>query len=64
MTPRKLGGIILIVLGVLIILMALTAEMYGLGGNDGIGWVQILVSLAGVVFVIGGVDVYRTPDYY
>jgi multisubunit Na+/H+ antiporter MnhG subunit len=64
MTPRKLGGVILIVLGLLIILMGLSVEMYGMGGNDGIGWVQLLVAFAGVIFVIGGVDVYRTPDTY
>jgi len=64
MTVRKLGGVILIVLGLLIILMGLSVEMYGMGGNDGIGWVQLLVAFAGVIFVIGGVDVYRTPDPY
>lgn len=62
MTPQKIGGIIMIIIGILIILMGLFAEFIGLGDNDGIGWVQLLVAFSGVIFVIGGWDVMRTPE--
>lgn len=63
MSPQKFGGVIMIILGVAIVLSALSVEFIGLGGGDGVGWVQLLVAGSGLVFVVGGFYVYKTPEY-
>ena len=63
MSPQKFGGVVMILIGVAIVLMALSVEFIGLGGGDGIGWVQLLVAGSGLVFVVGGFYVYKTPEY-
>lgn len=56
---KKGVGIILVVLGVFVVLLGLGAELIGAGGNDPIGWVQILFAAMGVVMVVGGWDILR-----
>ena len=43
-----------IVVGVLMILVGLTADVIGLGENPGIGWKQIALIVSGGVFVVAG----------
>jgi hypothetical protein len=62
MSAVKIGGVVITLLGLAIVFIGLGAELIGLGDNDGIGWVQLLVAGAGLVFVVGGVYVYKTPE--
>ena len=52
----------LIGIGVLMILVGLTADMIGLGPNPGIGWKQILLIVAGGVVVVAGFVVGGKPE--
>jgi hypothetical protein len=55
---ERTRGLVLIVVGVLLALIGLAADVLGLGGHPGIGWKQILGMLIGVgVVVIGLRDV-------
>lgn len=52
---KKTLGILLIVLGLLLAVVSLTADAIGLGGVSGFGWKQIVGTLVGVLLVAGGV---------
>jgi len=56
---KKYIGWAMIGLGILIILFGLGAEIIGLGDDDGIGWVQLMIAAVGVVMAIGGWDIQR-----
>jgi hypothetical protein len=56
---KQIVSWIMIVLGILIFLFGLGIEVIGLGDNDGIGWVQLLIAAVGVVMAIGGWDILR-----
>ena len=51
-----------IVVGVLMVLVGLTADMIGLGPNPGIGWKQILLIIAGAAVVGGGFVLGGKPN--
>ena len=46
--------VILLVLGVLLFLVSLTADAIGLGPSPGLGWKQILGAVVGVVIAAVG----------
>jgi hypothetical protein len=53
MSKRTLG-IIMIVLGVLLAIVSLSADALGIGNGAGIGWKQILGAVVGVLIAAGG----------
>ena len=52
---KKTLGIILIILGVLLAIVSLAADVIGIGNGMGIGWKQILGAVVGVLVAVGGV---------
>ncbi len=59
MTKRNVGLVLLIV-GIIFVLAAITADLTGLGGQPGFGSKQMVGTGFGVVVaLIGGVLVYR-----
>ena len=57
---NRTRGLVLIVAGVVLALVALAADPLGLGPHPGIGWKQILGALAGVAAaVVGLLDLRR-----
>lgn len=55
MTRRNLGLIVLIV-GIILVLAAVTADLTGLGGQPGFGWKQMVgAGLGAIVAIIGGI---------
>lgn len=55
----KRVGYALIAFGVLAALMAVLADLLGIGGNEGIGWKQGFLLSLGVSVALGGVGVMR-----
>ena len=53
MSKRKLG-IVLMIVGVLVVIVALAADALGIGGSAGIGWKQALGAVVGVIIVALG----------
>ncbi len=58
MTKRNVGLIVLIV-GLVLVLVALTADLTGLGGQPGFGWKLIAGTGLGVIVAIVGGMLYR-----
>ncbi len=56
---RKSLGILLMVVGIIVLGIALTADVIGLGGNPEFGTKQIVGSIAGVVFAVIGLILLR-----
>lgn len=54
MNTTRLGGLILIVGGILVLLVAALADVVGLGSTDGIGYWQIAGIVAGAAALGGG----------
>ena len=55
MTKRKMS-LILLILGIVILLAAVTADMTSLGGQPGFGWKQMAGTILGaIVAIVGGV---------
>ncbi len=59
MNTKKIIGIILLVGGLVLAILALSADAIGLGGRPGIGLYQILAALVGVVVAVVGYFVFR-----
>ena len=53
MSKRTLG-IIFILLGLLLAILSLSADVLGIGNGAGIGWKQILGMVVGVLIALGG----------
>ena len=51
---KKSMGIVLIVVGVLLAIVSLTADLIGIGGGGGIGWKQLLGAAIGLIVAVGG----------
>lgn len=51
---NKTMAVVLLVLGVLLFLVSLTADATGIGEGTGIGWKQITGAVLGVVAAIAG----------
>ena len=51
---NKTIGIVLIILGVLLMIVSLAADVIGIGNGTGFGWKQILGAVVGVIVAVGG----------
>jgi hypothetical protein len=56
---KKGLSLILIVVGIIILLSSLLADMIGIGGYPGIGYKQIIGAIVGAVISIIGFILYR-----
>jgi len=56
---RKGLSLILVVIGIIILLVSLLADVLGIGGYPGIGYKQILGAILGAVISIIGFILYR-----
>jgi len=54
MASQKQIGIVLILLGIIIFILALSADYIGLGGWPGYGYKQISGSIVGAIAIIAG----------
>ncbi len=52
-------AVALLVVGVLLFLIALTADQLGIGGHPGLGWKQIIGAVVGVVVAAVGMFLLR-----
>lgn len=52
---KKTLGIGLIVLGVIVLIVSLAADSFGIGGTPGIGWKQLVGAGVGVIVAIVGI---------
>jgi predicted phage tail protein len=52
---KKTIGIVLIILGVIVAVVAFAADALGIGGSPGIGWKQLLGATIGVSVALVGV---------
>ncbi len=60
---KRTMGVVLVVLGVVMLVVSLAADMIGIGNQAGIGWKQILGAVVGVIIAVGGVWLaLRKPD--
>ena len=51
---KKTRAVVLLAAGALVALVALGADVLGLGGSPGIGWKQILGTLVGAGLAVAG----------
>ncbi len=58
---NKKMAVVLLVLGVLLLLVSLTADATGIGEGTGIGWKQITGAVLGVVAAVAGARSLRRP---
>jgi uncharacterized membrane protein len=56
---KKGLSLILIVVGIIILLVSLLADMIGIGGYPGMGYKQIIGAIVGAVISIIGFILYR-----
>jgi hypothetical protein len=63
-TPlSRLGAVSAIVLGLVLTITALLADVIGIGGGgEGIGWKQMIAAIAGVVIALAGIATLRRPS--
>jgi hypothetical protein len=54
MGSKKTASIVLIVGGIVVLLLSLLADVIGIGGNAGLGPVQILGIIVGIATAIAG----------
>lgn len=54
MKGNKTVGILLILVGVVILVLSLVADIIGLGGAPGFGYKQILGTIVGAIVTIAG----------
>ena len=52
---KEFVGSLLVVLGILLMIIGITADAIGIGVGGGIGYKQILVTLVGVAAVLAGI---------
>jgi hypothetical protein len=51
---KRTIGIVLVIVGVIVLIVSLAADVIGIGNEAGIGWIQLLGAAVGVVVVLGG----------
>ena len=59
---KRIVPVAALTLGVLLFLVALTADFTGIGGAPGFGWKQITGAIVGVIAVAVGVVLLRRPS--
>ena len=59
---RKTLGIVLMVIGILLVVVSLVADMLGIGSVPGFGWKQLLGTAVGVIVALVGIWMtFRKP---
>jgi hypothetical protein len=58
---KKAQGVVLLVVGVLLFLVALTADSLGVGAEPGLGWKQKVGAVVGAVLAGAGMTMQRKP---
>jgi len=56
---KKAQGVVALVVGVLLFLVALTADSLGVGAAPGLGWKQIVGAVVGAVLAGAGLTMQR-----
>jgi hypothetical protein len=51
---KKTLGIILLLVGIVLVILSLAADMIGIGGSAGFGYKQIAGTVVGVVVAVAG----------
>jgi len=51
---KKTIGIGLVVVGVIVLIVSLAADSFGIGGTPGIGWKQLVGAGVGVIIAVVG----------
>ena len=59
MSWQKASGIFLLVLGVVLLIVSLLADVIGVGANRGFGYRQIIGIVLGVIAIIRGIFVIK-----
>ena len=59
MDSKRIVGIVLLVVGVVVLVLALTADMIGLGGFSGFGRSQIAGAVVGAIVAVVGLVLTR-----
>ncbi len=54
MDSRKVAGIVLIAVGLVVLILALAADMIGIGGAPGFGRYQIVGAVVGAIAAVAG----------
>ena len=54
MEDKKTVGVVLLVVGIVLLILSLAADLVGIGGWPGFGWGQILGTVIGVIGAIVG----------
>jgi uncharacterized membrane protein len=58
--PKKTIGIVLIIIGVILALVSVLADVIGIGNKAGFGWQQLLGTVVGIVVLLVGVWLARS----
>jgi hypothetical protein len=58
MGNKKTIGTVLLVVGVILLIVALAADAFGIGGASGFGYKQIIGAVAGVIAAVVGFVLY------
>jgi hypothetical protein len=59
---KRTIGIILIAIGVILAIVSIAADAFGIGSGNGIGPRQILGTVVGVLIALGGVWLARSKE--
>lgn len=59
MEGRKMMGVILLVIGVMVLALSLLTDLIGIGGMPGVGPDQILGAVAGAIVAVVGLVLTR-----
>lgn len=54
MEGKKTGGVVLLVVGIVILVLALIADPIGIGGSPEFGWIQIVGAIVGAIMTVVG----------
>ena len=52
---KRMIGLVIIIMGVVVLVVSLAADILGLGNVPGFGWKQILGAAVGAFIAVGGV---------
>ncbi|MCP4663037.1 MAG: hypothetical protein GY856_47205 [bacterium] len=56
---KKSLGMLVVIIGILLLLGSLTADYAGIGRSPGVGWLQTLGAVVGVVLAVVGLLLLR-----
>jgi hypothetical protein len=58
---RRQIGIVIVLVGIVAALFAALADPLGIGEEGGFGWKQLVLLAIGIILIIGGITVLRSP---